>query len=170
MTAKAFDFNISHDGHWVAAAFALSLNSGEPVHVGVDVMRFSMPWKGPVNQLYEAMQTLMSDEEQEAYHVLGEEEDQLRHLISLWTHKEAFSKCQRAGLRLNLAEYSVSLPTSIRAPSISHLGQDLDMHWSNCELGPDYLVCGVSSSKQVPWAFKHVSAHSLIERLKHRGV
>lgn len=133
-------------------------------------MSLKMPWQGPVNELYEAMQPLMSAEEQEVYRALGQETDSLRHLISLWAHKEAFAKCQGAGLKLSLAEYSISLPAGTREANIRHLGQSVDMHWVNHELSPGYTVCSVATSNQSQWDFRHVSARSLIEASESKGV
>lgn len=171
----AFDFNISHDGAWVVGAFALSpghTNETEPEEeeerVGVDVMTLRMPWDGPVSQLYEAMQPLMSRSEQLQYAGMAAENDQegrLHHLLRLWTHKEAWSKAVGQGLRLNLAEHTVAFAAAAGpTPAVLMDGQGHTQAWRFSELTfGDAMLCAVSKGQIArDWQVKRRNAVDLV--------
>lgn len=163
-TRLVMDYNVSHDGDWVAAAFALVPAGAMQPRIGIDVMRIQMPWVGPVEELYESMQSLMSVQEQQRYAETPQDK-KLFYLIRLWTHKEAFSKATGEGLRLNLGDYDVCLSaTSSDMTTIRKNGRVLEWSFREFPLEGDATLCVASEGFDVPdWHKCMVYPEALVE-------
>lgn len=114
-----FDFNITHDGDWVAIAFRGTFEpQSQPASpsIGVDVMEIHLPrFENSVQDFVSTMDMTITDRER--HWILKEyttdtfktkipppqslschEFDQLKKLYTLWTYKEAFTKAKGMGL------------------------------------------------------------------------
>jgi phosphopantetheine--protein transferase-like protein len=114
-----FDFNITHDGDWVAIAFQETFkqlsDTPAPI-VGIDVMEIHLPpFESSVLDFVDTMdmtltslerQWILSDYTQDIFvtqdacpdDLSRQEYDQLKKLYILWTYKEAFTKAKGLGL------------------------------------------------------------------------
>jgi phosphopantetheine--protein transferase-like protein len=115
-----FDFNITHDGDWVAIAFVGSLGKQltmtSAANVGIDVMEIQLPkFEKSVLDFVDTMDMTLTPRERDW--ILSDythdtfvtqhdrpsnlsllEYDQLKKLYTLWTYKEAFTKAKGMGL------------------------------------------------------------------------
>lgn len=114
-----FDFNITHDGDWVAIAFHGSLiqHAESPAaRVGIDVMEIQLPkFEKSVLDFVDTMDMTLTSRERDwilsdytrdtlvtldsrPSNLTRLEYDQLKKLYTLWTYKEAFTKAKGLGL------------------------------------------------------------------------
>lgn len=136
-----FDYNITHDGDWVAIAFAKrpSLQQSPPLFtsIGIDVMEVHLPiFENDAESFVETMEITLTQSEQswildtqaedsialvdyQGFKEYGDihEMERLRRLYTLWTYKEAFTKAHGVGLsfdfsRLEIAMWNRRIPQS----------------------------------------------------------
>lgn len=114
-----FDFNITHDGDWVAIAFQGSFeqqSSTSAPKVGIDVMEIHLPrFESCVLDFVDTMDMTLTPREREwilsdytndifvthdkrPIDLTRDEYEQLKKLYTLWTYKEAFTKAKGLGL------------------------------------------------------------------------
>lgn len=100
------DYNISHDSDWVVMAFTLAPN----VRVGVDVMSLALPkYESSLRSFVETMDMALTDDE--TIWVLSDgEEEGLKRLFALWTHKEAYTKNLGKGLGFDFKKLHFDFP------------------------------------------------------------
>ncbi|EST08059.2 Indoleamine 2,3-dioxygenase [Kalmanozyma brasiliensis GHG001] len=87
------DFNISHDGDWVVLAFSTA-----GIRVGIDAMGVELPrYEQSIRSFVETMDMALTARET-AWVLNCPEQQGLKRLFSLWTHKEAYTKNLGLGL------------------------------------------------------------------------
>ncbi|GAA5845494.1 hypothetical protein JCM9279_003053 [Rhodotorula babjevae] len=112
-----YDYNTSHDGELVVVASHGPSPSASPhgppsstmssPRVGVDVMRIKNPWDGTsTDEFISGVAEQLAPRELSALSRLswgpGSDARRLRHLLALWTLKEAFVKATGEGLHRDL--------------------------------------------------------------------
>lgn len=130
------DFNITHDGDWVAIAFTTipeeEARQSRPSSVGVDVMEIRLPhYENSVDEFVNTMDICLTKDERqwimEGDHcnklsapfpmpntnieqVMKQEEiETLKRLYTLWTHKEAYTKARGCGLSFDFSRLEVAM-------------------------------------------------------------
>ena len=132
--SKCSDYNVTHDGDWVAIAF--HRRPQRPVRLGIDVMSRTLPKYEPsVRSFVETMEVSMTKDER-AWVLRGhpdaekivddrllsledqkkpkeplsaEDKEMLARQFDLWTHKEALTKNIGRGLGFDFAKVEVAL-------------------------------------------------------------
>lgn len=130
-----FDYNITHDGDWVAIVFAKmhSLNQSPPLFtsLGIDVMEIRLPhFEKDPQSFVETMEISLTESEQRwileknSENGIGMdylleksvldckkmfEQEQLRRIFTLWTYKEAFTKAHGLGLSFNFSHLELAM-------------------------------------------------------------
>ncbi|HEY3731088.1 MAG TPA: 4'-phosphopantetheinyl transferase superfamily protein [Steroidobacteraceae bacterium] len=95
--ASAIQFNLSHSGEWILAAFAVDLS------VGIDVEQMRSE-----RVRTDLVEYFMSEGEQRAWQQLGTAQ-RCASFFKCWTSKEAFLKGHGIGLRTELRTIEVSV-------------------------------------------------------------
>ncbi|PWN22849.1 hypothetical protein BCV69DRAFT_280459 [Microstroma glucosiphilum] len=111
--ACLLDYNVTHDSDWVAMASRFSSSPAEKVRVGIDVMSINLPhYEESATTFLETMGETTTKTEskwvQEAIQA-GEEDEGLRRLYDLWTHKEALTKNIGLGMGFDFARVEIGL-------------------------------------------------------------
>ncbi|MCO5585404.1 hypothetical protein L7F22_039337 [Adiantum nelumboides] len=130
-----FDYNITHDGDWVAIAFARrpSFSRSPPLltSVGIDVMEIHLPaFEQDAESFVETMEITLTKSEQrwildtkseESIALVdhhgtwgieyenAQELERLRRLYTLWTYKEAFTKAHGVGLSFDFSRLEFAM-------------------------------------------------------------
>lgn len=90
---KAFSYNLSHSGNWVAIAYGNS-------EVGIDIEKIQIVIEDIVNNFF-------TEEEKRFIHMVAGEERKKR-FIQIWTLKESYIKYLGTGLSSRLNSFSVN--------------------------------------------------------------
>ncbi|PWN32749.1 4'-phosphopantetheinyl transferase [Meira miltonrushii] len=131
----AFDYNITHDGDWVAIAFARrpSLQQSPPffTSIGIDVMEVHLPsFEQDAESFVETMEITLTESERKwildtqpedsialvnhqgvsgIEYQNAQESERLRRLYTLWTYKEAFTKAHGVGLSFDFSRLELAM-------------------------------------------------------------
>lgn len=111
--ACVLDYNVTHDSDWVAMASRFSSSPAEKVRVGIDVMSITLPhYENSATTFLETMgETTTKAESKWVREAIqsGQEDEGLRRLYDLWTHKEALTKNIGLGMGFDFARIEVDL-------------------------------------------------------------
>lgn len=159
-----FDFNITHDGDWVAIAFRGTLQpQHQPVapSIGVDVMEIHLPrFENTVQDFVSTMDMTLTSRERQwvlkeyttdtfktkispPNSLSNHEFDQLKKLYTLWTYKEAFTKAKGMGLGFDFQ--TIDIEKEANSIAIKAGGQ-LQKGWKIYEM---VLTPGKSANRRV---------------------
>lgn len=126
-----FHFNLSHSQDLLVMGFG-------PLELGLD-LEFKNP--PPPSRVIESFMTF---EEKQKYLTLKSETERADYFYSLWTAKEAISKWQGHGLKMNFGELEIlpKGPQQFTANLFSVFGHYIPIH-------PDYILALCSSDEKL---------------------